>query len=208
MYTLPDGSSVWMQSGASITYPKKFASDKRLVSFSGEGFFSVKKDKTCPFFIQSGEMSIKVLGTSFNVKALINHNMFQVAVVTGKVQVNAPDREQREQQVILKPRQQAVFEIDSKRLISSTISSQTRKEIYEPITIVFDNTPLDQVIEKLQKRFNIKIRLSNPKIASCRLSADFEQQSLPLIMEMLCTALDANYTLSGKVILIDGLPCE
>lgn len=205
---LPDSSSVLMQTGASITYPQKFDPDKRLVTFSGEGFFDVRKDKSCPFFIQTGEVKIKVLGTSFNVKAITARKVFQVSVVTGRVQVSAPDRQQNEQQVILKPQQQAFFQTDSKRLITSLMPVHSRKEIYEPITVVFDETPLEQVVDKLQKRFAIQIRLSNPRLASCRVSADFEQQSLPIIMEMLCTALDATYTMADNKIVIDGQPCD
>lgn len=208
MHQLPDGSSVWMHSEASISYPKEFDADKRLVVFSGEGFFNVTKDPSRPFSIQSGEMKIKVLGTSFNVKAPATQKVFQISVVTGRVEVSAPDRQQKEQLVILKPQQQAFFEIDSRRLISSAVPLQIKKEIYEPVTIVFENAPLDQVAKKLEKRFNIQVRFSNPKIATCLVNADFEQQPLPFIMEMLCTALDATYTLSGKVVTLDGLPCE
>ncbi|GAB3932478.1 FecR family protein [Larkinella terrae] len=207
-FKLPDESTVWMHSGASISYPKAFAADKRQVVFSGEGFFDVKKDKNRPFFIESGEMRIKVLGTSFNVKAPASQPVFRISVVTGRVQVSAPDPDENEQQVILKPQQQAIFETASRRLTSSAIPAQAKKEIYEPVTIVFENAPLDQVAKKLEKRFNIQIRFSNPKIATCLVNADFEQQPLPFIMEMLCTALDATYTLSGKVMTLDGLPCE
>ncbi|GAA4470176.1 FecR domain-containing protein [Nibrella saemangeumensis] len=207
-HLLPDSSSVWMQAGASIAYPKKFDSNKRVVSFSGEGFFQVRKDPLRPFHIQSGVMRVKVLGTSFNVKAPVSHKVFQISVVTGRVEVSAPDRQQKPQQVILKPQQQAFFETESGRLLSSPVPVQVKKEIYESVSVVFNNTPLDRAIAQLEKRFNIQIRLANPGLSSCRVSADFEQQSLPLIMEMLCTALDATYTMSGNTIVIDGLPCE
>jgi len=206
-HQLPDSSSVWMHSEATITYPKKFDSDKRIVTFSGEGFFDIQKDKTRPFSIQSGEMVVRVLGTSFNVNAQAKQKIFRISVVTGSVEVTAPDKEQNEQMIILKPRQEALFETGSKRLILSVIPVQNKKEIYESVTILFDNTPLNQVISQLEKRFNIHIRLSDPRVSTCRVSADFEQQPLPLIMEMLCTALDATYTISGNTITMDALPC-
>ena len=206
-HQLPDSSSVWMHSEAAITYPKKFDSNKRIVTFSGEGFFDIQKDKKRPFSIQSGEMVVRVLGTSFNVNAQATQKIFRISVVTGSVEVTAPDKQQKEQVVILKPHQEAVFETKSRRLTSSAVPPQNKKEIYEPVTILFDNTPLNQVVSQLEKRFNVHISLSNPRISSCRVSADFEQQPLPLIMEMLCTALDATYTISGHTILIDALPC-
>lgn len=208
MHRLPDNSTVWMHAGAAISYPKTFARDSRQVTFSGEGFFDIQKDKARPFLIRSGEMQIKVLGTSFNVKAPTSHRIFQISVVTGRVQVTVPDKDENEQQVILHPQQQATFETDSRRLVASAIPLQSRHELYEPVSIQFDNTPINQVIKQLEKRFSVSIRLLNPKMASCLVSADFEHQSLPSIMEMLCTALDATYTLSGNVITLDGLPCD
>ncbi|WP_338869976.1 FecR family protein [Spirosoma sp. SC4-14] len=208
MHRLPDNSTVWMHSGASITYPKSFAATSRQVTFSGEGFFDIQKDKTRPFLIRSGEMQIKVLGTSFNVKAPASHRIFQISVVTGRVQVTAPDKNKTEQQIILHPQQQAIFETDSRRLVASAIPLQNRHEIYEPVSIQFDNTPINEVVKQLEKRFSVQIRLQNPKMSSCLVNADFEHQPLPSIMEMLCTALDATYSLSGNVITLDGLPCN
>ena len=207
-YQLPDGSLVWMHTKSAIRYPKEFDQDKRLVTFTGEGFFDITKDKSRPFSIQSGEMVIKVLGTSFNVKAPSEQKIFQISVVTGRVEVSAPDKEQKKQLVVLTPKQEAFFETGTKRLVFSAIPQQTKKEIYEPITVVFDQTPLNQVVEQLEKRFDIKIKLANPGLSSCRVSGDFEKQPLPGIMEMLCTTLEANYTMSGKIVVIDGLPCN
>ncbi|MCF2442845.1 FecR domain-containing protein [Dyadobacter sp. CY345] len=207
-HQLPDGSSVWMHTNSAIRYPKEFDLDKRLVTFSGEGFFDISKDKSRPFSIQSGEMVIRVLGTSFNVKAPSEQKIFQISVVTGRVEVSAPDKEQKQQLVVLTPKQEAFFETGSKRLVFVAMAPQMKKEIYEPVTVVFNQTPLNQVVDQLEKRFDIKIKLANPGLSSCRVSGDFEKQSLPGIMEMLCTTLEANYTMSGKIITIDGLPCN
>lgn len=205
---LPDQSSIAMHPHAVVTYPATFDGDKRLVTFSGEGFFDIQKDKTRPFYIQSGEMVIKVLGTSFNVKAASNHKVFQVDVVTGTVEVSTYAKTTNSQQVILKPQQQALFELDSRRLISKTLITQAKKEIYEPVTIVFEETPLSKVIEQLEKRFNVSISLANPGLAKCGLTANFESQSFSNILEILCTSLEVTYTISDNNITINGEPCE
>nr|WP_295921559.1 FecR domain-containing protein [uncultured Dyadobacter sp.] len=207
-HKLPDGSVVTMRPKATITYRTAFANDKRTVLFSGEGFFDVKKDKTRPFHIKSGEMVIRVLGTSFNVKAIESQKKFQVDVLTGSVQVTAPDEKADPQQVVLKPQQQASFELGSKRLTSKTLPVQIKKEIYEPVTIVFEETPLSRVIEQLEKRFNVSITLTNPALARCGLTANFESQSFTSIMEVLCASLEVTYTISDNTISISGEPCE
>lgn len=208
MHTLPDGSTVWMHKEASISYPQQFDSDKRTVAFTGEGFFDIKKDKNRPFSIASGEMVIKVLGTSFNVQASAAKKVFQISVVTGSVEVTAPNDKLEDQLVVLKPQQQAFFEPASKRLRVSLIPISEKREIYQPITVTFRDTPLNQVIAQLQKKFNTEIVLANPEMATCLVNADFEQQSLPLIMEMLCTSLEARYTMTEKTIHLDGMPCD
>lgn len=208
MHRLPDGSTVWMQTDARITYPDTFATDGRLIAFEGEGFFEVKSDKKRPFVIQSGEMRIEVLGTSFNVKAPPRQEIYEVSVVSGSVSVSAPATDTAPQKVVLAPQQQALFETRTKRLSSSIMPTESKKEIYEPVTVIFESTPLDQVVDKLSKRFDIRIHLADPAMKSCHLTADFDRQSLPAILEMLCVTLDATYTMSGKTILLEGMPCE
>lgn len=208
MHLLPDGSTVWLHTGATITYPVNFQSDYRQVTFEGEGFFDVKSDRKRPFVIQSGDMKVEVLGTRFNIKAPPKEMIYEVSVVSGRVAVSAPDQAASAQKVILAPQQQALFEIQNKRLTSNTIPPEAKKEIYEPITVQFEGTPLDRVTEQLSRRFDMRLHLVNPAMKSCRLTADFEQQTLPAILEMLCATLDATYTMSGKTILIEGEPCE
>lgn len=208
LHNLPDGTTVWMHSDASITYPKVFTGAQRNVTFKGEGFFDVAHDKKHPFILQSGELNIQVLGTRFNVKATSRQRIFEVAVVSGSVSVSARNQESVSQQVVLKPQQQAFFETISKKLTLSQIPVQLKKEIYEPVTISFEGTELKNVIEQLDKRFDTQIHLVNVGMSACRLTADFEQQPLPVILDMLCTSLDATYTMSEKVILIDGATCN
>jgi transmembrane sensor len=207
-HQLPDGSMVTMHPKSTIMYHTAFATDKRFVVFSGEGFFDVKKDKKRPFNIKSGDMIIRVLGTSFNVKAVESQKKFQVDVVTGSVQVTAVGKETERQQVVLKPQQQALFELDSKRLTYKTLPTQGKKEIFEPVSIAFEETPLNKVVEQLEKRFNVSISLTNPGLAKCGLTANFESQTFPHILEILCTSLDVTYTISDNNITISGEPCE
>ena len=69
---LPDSSEVWLNAGSSILYPETFAKNKRQVILNGEAYFSVKKDTVSPFIVETSQLSVKVLGTRFNVKAYPN----------------------------------------------------------------------------------------------------------------------------------------
>jgi transmembrane sensor len=208
MHQLPDGSTVWMHAEATITYPRVFSERQRVVGFEGEGFFDVTSDPSRPFSIQSGDMRIEVLGTRFNVKAPPRQLIYEVSVVSGSVSVSAPDAAAARQKVVLAPQQQALFELKTRRLTSNTIPAEPKKEIYEPLTVRFESTPLDQAVQQLSRRYDVRLHLVNPAMKNCRLTADFEQQPLPAILEMLCATLDATYTMAGKTILIEGVPCD
>ena len=207
-YTLPDGSMVWMHKDAEIKYPEKFAADNRSVQFTGEAFFDIQKDKTRPFFIQSGEMTVRVLGTSFNVKAESETAQFRISVVTGKVEVSAPDVNSNAQQVILKPNEEALFETKTRKLSAQQLPVLAKKEIYQPLSINFTHASISHVINQLQNRFNIKIGLSDPRIANCHFNGNFENESLPVILDILCKSLEADYSIKNGLITITGEPCQ
>ncbi len=207
-HTLPDGSTVWLRPKARLTYPQKFEESSRMVTFAGEGFFDIQKDHSRPFFIHSGEMTVRVLGTSFNVKAPFNKRLFEIDVVTGSVEVSAPDQKANAQQLVLKPNQQALFETDTKRLFTKVQPELAKHEIYQPSSFHFQDTQVSEVIQQLESRFAVQVRLSNPALARCRLNADFEHQSLPAILEMLCRSLESTYTIQDTTITIAGEPCD
>lgn len=208
LHTLPDSSTVWMHPDSRIEYPALFDEDSRKVSFSGEGFFDVKKDPLRPFSIVTGEMTIRVLGTSFNVKALTSNKLIQVSVMTGSVEVSAPTISETEQMVVLAPQQHAIFEHQSKLLVVKDIPAPARKEVYEPVNVHFVEQPLNRVLDVLEKKFNINLQLSDPRLAQCVFNGNFENQPLAAILEMLCISLEATYTISDNIILISGTPCE
>lgn len=83
--TLPDGTKVWLNANSKLYFPDRFAADSRMVKVEGEAFFDVRKDATKPFTVQVDDLSIKVLGTSFNIKAQ-SENLISTTLVTGVIE--------------------------------------------------------------------------------------------------------------------------
>lgn len=209
-HRLPDGTQVSLYPSAELTYPKTFAGKTRRVTFIGEGFFDVAHDSLHPFLIQSDKMQIRVLGTKFNVRALPKQAIFQVSVLSGSVAVRGltEDSDTSSETIILKPQQKALFEVATNQLTAIETNIEAKKEIFEPISINFNDTPLSEVINQLEKQFNIHLQLSDKAIAKCQLTADFNNQSLPVILEILCTTLNVTYSLSGDTLILKGVGCE
>jgi ferric-dicitrate binding protein FerR (iron transport regulator) len=110
---LEDGTVILLKPNSSIEYPAKFSDIDRKVTLKGEAFFDVTKDKTRPFIISTSELTVKVLGTSFNVMAYEGAKEISVAVKTGKVSVVKSKGEVTNQphlrEVILTPNQEVVY---------------------------------------------------------------------------------------------------
>lgn len=85
---LSDGTSMSINAGTSVTYPKQFAKNVREIFVDGEVYLDVSRNESCPFVVKTTGFEVKVLGTAFDVNAY-SHSMesSEVVLVRGKVQV-------------------------------------------------------------------------------------------------------------------------
>lgn len=209
-YPLPDHSIVWLQPGASLSHPKVFNLQKnREIRFSGEGFFDISHDKKHPFIVNCGSVKTQVLGTTFNVQANDNESTFKVSVVTGSVSVSTPSRENKIETVVLKPKEEAVYEKESQNMTVKVLEiSALNHENWQSVSLAFDETPMSEVANRLQLTFKIKIEFANLNIKKCRLKVDFNNQRLPEILDMIDILLGTTYEIDGSKIIIKGEGCK
>lgn len=207
-HQLPDGSMVWLNPRATLSYPKQFVGTTRSVVFVGEGFFEVSHDATHPFIIQSGPLTTQVLGTSFNVRALPGVRHYEVAVVTGKVAVNMKSANNPIQQVIVTPRQRAISTASNPTLQTLTDKSTLKRAPYEPTSIAFNWVTLDEVARRLEQVYSVDIQFANPALKQCRIQADFTNERLPVILELLSRSTSTTYTLDGSLVVLSGPGCN
>lgn len=204
-HVFPDGSEAWLNPGTRITYAKEdFNEDSREVSLEGEAFFEVTHDPSRPFFVHGESVQVKVLGTSFNVRAHKGEAEYAVSVVTGKVSVTAD----KGREVMLLPHQQAVFKVASGELVSEEVPDVAEKApLWQPVSLTFTDARLGEVVKRLEDKFDVKIRLENPNLENCRVKATFDQNRLSEILEMTMQIVDANYVMQNDEIVIRGEGC-
>lgn len=201
---LEDGTVVWLSPGARIEFPERFAETERKVSMTGKVFFEVAKNPKKPFLIYSGSITTKVLGTSFLINAPKGKDP-EVSVVTGKVSVELTDQES--EHVFLLPEQKAIFSSKEKSFKKEKLMEESEVNMWKKPRLSFDNVPVKEVIKVLATNFNVNIN-SNVAINSCLLKADFTDQNLPAILEMLCKSVDASYEINENAISIKGTGCK
>ncbi|MCC8155095.1 MAG: FecR family protein [Tannerellaceae bacterium] len=91
--TLPDGTTMHINSGSQVIFPETFTADKREIFVNGEVFLDVVSDKQCPFFVHTRQMTVKVTGTSLNVSAY-EEDIQTVVLVSGAVTVKTLNNEE------------------------------------------------------------------------------------------------------------------
>lgn len=190
--TLPDGSIVSLNHGTKISYHKSFKGDSRMVKLSGEAFFDVAHNPNKPFIIQTKNASIKVLGTSFNVYE--GDEKVEVFVKTGKVQlIEGALASNESERINLLPGERGIYDIKSHNLLKE-ILSETNSLAWITQDIEFNTSDLSEVIETLERVYNLKIEVADDVDMEKQITATFNQQDADYIMEVVAITLDLDLT--------------
>jgi transmembrane sensor len=208
---LSDGTIVWLKPNSSIEYPDVFSKTSRTIQLKGEAFFDVARDEQRPFIVTTGNVITKVLGTSFNIKAYKDASTIEVSVMSGKVAVqmnpetlDVPDTSS---EVLLTPNERVTYVKSEKRLLKEAPLQLPELSMWQVTSIVYDNVPVEHVLRTLEKKFNITIQVKNENLNNCLIRADFTNQNLADILEMLSSSIEATYELNDNIIYLDGAGC-
>ena len=194
-FKLPDGSSVWLNSGSQLSFPEKFDSLERKVVLLGEGYFEVKKDTSRVFKVVSGNLETEALGTSFNINFL-NPQEVMVSLLTGKVKIQS---EPTAESYLLAPGEQLQYiQIDNHFKISK-IQSETVIGWKEGL-LSFKNAGFDEVVASLERWYGVNIRVSGMPSKSWILNGKYKNQNLDLVLDRMSFIEYFNYDINGKKI--------
>lgn len=197
--TLPDGTKVFLNENSTLTAAADFNEETRMVTLKGEAYFDVKRDETRPFIINANGTEVRVLGTSFNVKAYDNH--VRVAVTSGKVQFSTP----KQKVVLVKDEAAATSEADT---IIKLPALNFNEMAYRTRVFVFEKTNLSDVVASLREGYHADIRLGSRRLENCLLTARFEKESLDTTLSVIAETLNLRVVRRGNSILLDGSGCE
>ena len=202
---LPDGTHVWLNSGSSLEFPSSFENfDLRKVSLNGEGYFEVTPDKSKAFIVNTSKLDVKVYGTSFSVNAYDSYDEMTIALVEGKIGV-IDDRGTREKElVVLKPNEVASYNESQNEMILSTNESLERYTAWKDGRLIFYGDPIDVVVRRLEKWYNVKIVVADQKLSNYRFTATFIDESLEHVLQLLSLSSPLRYDIAPSVKLPDN----
>jgi len=190
-HILPDGSVVTLNSNSKISFPKRFKGNVREVTITGEAFFDVKSNPEKPFVINAGEARVKVLGTSFNVSAYPEQEKVEIIVETGKVQVTRKTNTSTKEtsSLLLTPGEKGTFSEKSNKL-EKNVNADRNYLAWKTRNLVFEETPLNQVISHLKKVYRVDIQLTDKELNNLVLTAEFNKKPVDFILNVIQLTFD------------------
>jgi transmembrane sensor len=199
-FCLPDGTTGWLNSNSSIKYNVNFNSDRQ-VTVNGEAFFDVFKDNTRPFIVRTNEVSLRVLGTKFNIASYENDTNVEVVLEEGELVFN--DKEMK-RSFTMKPNDLITY---NKALMNfSTEVVQPHKYLsWTSGKLVFRNDPLDVIASRLSRWYNLDVEIRGNVTDDLRLRATFVDEDVEEVLDLLKRSLPVDYRIQEGFLTTDGI---
>ena len=231
---LPDGSVVWLNAGSSISYEEDFSGPVREVKLEGEAYFDVAKDAKKPFIVHTAGIDIKVLGTSFNVKAYASDKTVETTLIQGLVQVTG-QYDHSHAPVLLHPNEKLVIAktnatIGAAQLSSNGASSPQDTSASMPLAdfkimhlstgkqgeeswvetawlynrLAFRGDSFEALAPKLERWYNIDIVCGDEKVKALNFNGSFENETVEQAFTALSAAVPFHFHIDGRKVVVSG----
>lgn len=192
--TLPDGSTVHLNSESQLCYAQTFGLNDRTVKLTGEGYFNVQKNPKKQFIVCASDVKVKVLGTTFNARAYANMNEIEVTLVSGSVELTTHTNPV--QTVYLKPNNKGVFNKQNGMLTVQS-SENGIETAWMANKLVFRSTSLKEIFNKVQRRYGVQINVNRDTLLSDIFTGTFDIESIEEVMHTLQKHYGFTYQIKG-----------
>ena len=190
--SLPDGSKIFLNRNSELIYHSNFGKPNRKVKLTGEAFFDIAEDKSNPFIVDAGNVSVKVVGTSFNVITCNSEAAVEVYVKTGKVMLSDINGSQS---ILLDP--EYVGTMDAKKS-QKIINTNPNYLSWNTGLLQYDGQKLDIVFHDLKRVYNMDIVADDPLILENTWTSPIDNQSQETIIRLICASFNLSYTKDGS----------
>jgi ferric-dicitrate binding protein FerR (iron transport regulator) len=197
-FTLPDGTTGWLNSNSSIKYNGNFNTDRN-IALRGEAFFNVFKDKKRPFVVNTNEVNVTVLGTRFNIASYDNEKSIEVVLEEGKLVFNENDTKKS---YTMSPNDLVIYDKSLKDFSTETVQPQKYLS-WTTGKLVFRNDPLDVIARRLERWYNIEVEVDVSE-ENLRWYATFNNEGPEDVLNFMKRSLNLDYRIEKPYLRPDG----
>jgi len=198
-FSLPDGSSGWLNSGSSLSYNPQFTKERQ-VQLSGEAYFKVKPSEAL-FNVKTADFDVNVLGTTFNVTAYKNDSFTQVVLVDGKV--NVTGNNQIFDKTLSPGESLLVYPAKNKFNVSNVETESLTA--WKDGLLLLDNEPLELAVRRMERWYNVEIIVEDDLLKGYRFKATFEDEPLEEVLKLLSVSTPMDYIFEKREENSDGI---
>jgi len=200
---LKDGSIVYLNSESKITYPTNFPDSVRVVQLNGEAFFDIAKNESKPFIVISGPLQVKVLGTSFNIKAFKDEDEIKVSIASGQVELSYDNSEGNiAKHIELSSNQAVVYNLNEKVFNKITSFHPIKEFGWKDGIIYFNKAGLITVINKLERWYDVHIEIKNDPSFIWSYTGKFQNATLENVLNSIGHTERFNFRIEQDKVII------
>jgi ferric-dicitrate binding protein FerR (iron transport regulator) len=190
-FSLPDGSTGWLNSGSKLKYNPVFT--ERNVELQGEAWFDVQHDETV-FTVNTDYMDVRVMGTQFNVMAYRDENFAEVVLEEGKVEVEGTKGCFEK---ILTPGEKLKYSLEENRFGVQQVDTNPYTAWKEGF-LLLDNEPLKTAVARIERWYNVDIEIKDETLRNYRFKATFQDEPLEEVLRLLAMTTPMEYTIEKR----------
>lgn len=197
---LSDGTKIWINSETTLKYPVQFVGDERNVELTGEAYFEVAHNENKPFYVLSGDQSIEVLGTQFNVSSYKDDEHIVTTLVEGKVNVYRTIASKENQ--ILLPNQQSSMNKASGEITSKIVDPQNFIA-WKSGAFYFQDQTFDSMVKVLSRWYDIDVFYENDNVRDIKFTGRFKRyDEFEKVIKLIEKTDEVKFKINGKTVII------
>lgn len=194
--SLPDGSKVWLNASSRLHFPTAFREGERKVRLFGEAYFEVKTDSANPFIVETSKgVSLRVLGTNFNVNAYQEDAQETTTLLQGHLQVM-----HSQAQVLLKAGQQAV--VNAKEIVDVREVETSYAVAWKEGYFMFNREPIKEVMGKIARWYDVEVVYQGPVTETRFWGTVSKFSHVNDVLDMLEATGRVHFTIEGRKIYV------
>lgn len=201
---LADGSKVWLNAASSLRFPTAFTGEKREVKMQGEAYFEVAKNTAKPFIVSVEGITVKVLGTHFNVYAYSNENIIRTTLAEGAVSLSRRGEGQPagQTEMRLKPGEQAQLDKQTGNISVKKVNVN-KMLAWKNNLFYFEDTNIKEIMGQVARWYDVEVVYATKQLKNKNFSGIISRyKNIDELLKRMELTGTIHFKVEGKVITV------
>jgi transmembrane sensor len=196
-WQLPDGTQIFLNADSKLKYKAESKKGVREIFLEGEAWFEASTNKKRPLIVHTPYYDINVTGTQFNIKAYEDDSEIITTLEEGEIVLSPSANIILEENVTMKPGEQAILDKESKNLNIKTVNPRWYTA-WKDNKLIFMNMTLEKLIILIERKYGVDIVVKDPSILNYHCDGTFKNETIIEVLEIIKKTLPINYEIVGQ----------